>query len=500
LPWPATEKRCPSCLARHRYKGKVPPEFFEAPVGGPGEPEESPSATAGGAARQKEPPRPYYAQPPSEIPANARVARWRQRPCTQGWRVAAGGLALLALASFIAAAGSPSSGAWLIAGAVLLILAFGVVRGGGVSRSIALVLPLLVLTVQMGLLLGYAPQQAAAGTLLGLAFTLGLVAAGIGLLTLQHGRNDSVIAGAIMLGAGLLFLLLSPGLLSAGDPAWPAISSSLQSEVGRMLPHVGNAPAPAPTVAPATPRAFEIPEWAKNDSPPPRPAYTPPPQPGLPPMTMLPAVEPAAPAPSPPPVIPPAAPTLPAVESPAASAPAQLVEKIADWKGTLAARGIRLEFPDVLSLIATRSRQEVGQRMLAIQRYAVDNPTIHCLAIVFEGVGATPAASAPALASTHPAAVPSVSPEDLQNLAHLVAGEVGLPLKYEMWRTELNPLVYYIRLSGPRDGQDWQVRIESRAVGPDVLVLVSQHRPSDGAAQSAAWNFFRSLQVRTPRR
>lgn len=481
LPWPATEKRCPSCLARHRYVGKVPPEFYQVE---PQEPEpETISATAVGGTSDKQSPRPYYAEPPSDIPANARVEQWHQQPCEHGWRIAAAALGLLALTSLLAASGSPCSAAWLIAGGLLLVLGYGLLRGNGAARGFTVALPLLVLTAEMALLLGYASSQAGSGELTVLAVTLGLLCFGLGLLTVHHGRNDTILAGAAMTGVGLLALLLSPGLLSANHPAWPTITAALQSEVSRMVPKDNPAAAQEPP-GPNEPPDGQVANGLGNAEP----AYMPTPvQEPQGSGQDIAAAEPAASAPASQPT---PESTQPTAEAAAGSA--QPAEPIANWQGALAARGITLQFPDVVSMKATRTRQTFGERTIPAEIYAVDTPALHCGAILYAGLAAT--SSAPA---SQPA---SPLPEELRDVAREVAAQVGLPMENEMWRTGMNPLVYYIRLTGQRDGETWQVRIESRAIGSEVLVMVSQHRPRDAAARNAAWNFFKSLTVRTPRR
>jgi hypothetical protein len=434
--WPVSERRCPSCLARHRYAdGQPPPEFFQA--------EEAQAAAEAPEASQE-----------------AAEEHWHRQHCDHGRKVAAGTEALLALVSLLAATASPHPLAWIGAAVVLLALAFGLWRGSIFARGIAIFLPLLVLVLEEALLLAYAPSHTAMAAVL--AVTLALIALGVRTLTVKHGRNGTVLIGAAATGAGLLLLLINPCLLSAANPAWPTITGAMRSQLSGAAPVAVNPP-------PAAPRQAE-----PLSQPTPAPA------------PMVNAAAPKAPvmdAESPMPSVALETTSPQTTTQPAAAAAVAIDEAnqpMNDGSTALAARGIALQFPDPVKAI--RSRQKVFARDLTVETYTCSRPTLQCAALIFLSPGTAPGAAAPA-----------VSPEALIDAAHYVAAQISLPLEYEMWRTETNPPVYFVRLSGPRDGQAWQVRIESRALDGNILVLVGQHQISDEAAKVASWNFFKSL-------
>lgn len=443
-PWPVDEKRCPSCLARSRQIGPLPEEAYA--------PEIAPTLPP----RRKRFGR--SADEPAE-PVDIDALHWHQRPNRLGWLIAAGATALVGLTAFVIAMVSPCAWAWVLAGLILLALGLGVCYGSGTARGLMVLMPLLVLVGQGTLLLAYASPLASAGGLIAQVIILVMTAVGLAVLTRSHGRNDTVVAGAAMTGVGLLALCLNPALLSADHPAWSAVAASLAPQAARAAPRDN---APPPQAPAASEQAQEL---------------TTAPQPAAPAGSVA-DRRPIQPMRTP---SPPA--SAPAVVEPPAERPESDTAAIATWRDAMAAHAFRIEFNDPTAVRAERRAQEIDGRTIAIATYLLEGPAAYCAAIVYEDV-ADPASGA--------------SHDDLLAMAHHAARHMDMPTEYEMWRTDMNPLVYFIRLKD-EDGQR-VARVESRQLGRGVLVLIARHRQDDNVGKHIAYQFFHSFALSGPAR
>ncbi len=213
--WPRSEARCPSCLARSRVRKQAKEDLL-----GDARRKEKPAASFSQRWRNqsRKPDEsavvdPLYEAPPDETPATLRVKHWYQKPSTWGWPLAAGVTALAGLQLGWAAWSAGSAGGWSVWPTTLAVLAglaalvaLGVYRGGGGSRFAMLVLPVLLIAGGAITLMAMIPGSLRASDLVGVGLLLAWTVGALAVLTPEHGRLGTVVAGGPAAVLGLVLL------------------------------------------------------------------------------------------------------------------------------------------------------------------------------------------------------------------------------------------------------------------------------------------------------
>jgi hypothetical protein len=150
------------------------------------------------------------------------------------------------------------------------------------------------------------------------------------------------------------------------------------------------------------------------------------------------------------------------------------------WRDAMAEQGFSVTFPNPAAVNFEYEDREVIDRVLPRHAYRYQGDGYTCSAYLYE--------------NTRPAHLDPGNAE-LKRLAHDVARDFAGDLQYEMWRTGAGPKVYYVRLHIPRNDGRWIGRVESRRVGPNVLVLASSFKHRDDEATGRSRHFFDSLKV-----
>jgi len=436
-PWPVSEARCPSCMARTRTRRRRQDD-------GTGE---------GGLSRHFAPiaadpsaPGPAYERPPPMDPATVRVKNWYDKPTTLGWPIATG---LTALAGFSALLGGlGGDGLWIVLGTALLLAALGLRTGAASARSFILSAPMLIVVVGSALAVWMAPDQLSWPEAAVLTVIVGAMTAGFALLTSRHGTVGVVGLGAFLALFGILATCIAMSTTGWHNTVTGRVAADVRgglSDMGKTLSATRPAPASDVDVDFAAARPPEPPPPVV----PPRPR---PVQPEAAPLPTQPATQPAtAPAPAPVPV---------------------------DWTAAMADAGFQVAFarPDrVRALRGPVTIEDIGPCVQT--KIEWDSVVLETAAVILDE------------------AAPQADQAELVAAARHVAATIGGEIDYQMWRNDRGPRVYLVRTRIDRDGRDWISRIESRRVEDRVVVLVGVHQQGHRAAESGSWRFFRSLRL-----
>ncbi|MFW6154279.1 MAG: hypothetical protein ACOC95_03585 [Planctomycetota bacterium] len=431
-----SETRCPSCLARTRTRRQRDEDGDDRQRAAG----RSLSRHFAPMIEEEEPPDAAYEAPPDMDPATVRVKHWYEKPTTLGWTIAA---AIVALGGTIALCrGFYDGGAiWLTVGLVGLGAAVGLLCGSVPARVAALAGTPAATVVGLVLTLWMAPGVVSVLEAAILATIITAMVVGLSLLT-----RDQNTVGVVALGGGLALLGLFATCSAVKTTEWDdVIAGTVVPEVKRGLADMGKTlttTRPAPALPADEPPA---PEPIVRTEPPPPP--------------------PPPPAPEP--------------------APAPRAREPDGWADALHWHGLDVAFPPGDPVVMVRGdvvAVGAGDVWRATTfRCAPDAVVCHAIVYWRETLDGRP------------------SDDDLIALARATADGISGEIAWEMWRRPRTSGIYFIRMKRRAAGTVWLTRLEARRLGPGrVLVMTTQWRWGDKAAERAGYAFFKSLRRLAP--